>query len=378
MKNRILSGRGVLAALLTTTVLAAALTAAPPGKNNAPGNSGNANGNGRKSAVTAYGGQAIALRVDGVTQPVSGPIVICDTGLLPTSGGVLEQAEGNVNIAAGGLTLDAASAQVMGVGPEASADTTLTNYHAEFVSDEGVHVTFDADYIHASAAATIQPNGSIALQSHVDVQNLVVNGLKIAVTGEPNQRVEIPGTECWLVINEQAAMNGDGSGDIGVTAIHFDVCHCIEGHIGFLHAGISGQRSPGEEHDCGKITGGGWIVTPTGAKGTFGVSGGVRRGEFWGHLTYIDHGTGTKVESTAVTGFENDPTDANGRIVTYAVTIDGVAGTARVRLVDNGEPGRDDLFEIALSNGYRAGGDLGGANAGGGNIQLHKCPPGWE
>jgi hypothetical protein len=49
-----------------------------------------------------------------------------------------------------------------------------------------------------------------------------------------------------------------------------------------------------------------------------------------------------------------------------------------VRLVDNGEPGRDDIFEITLSNGYHAAGDLGGAGSGGGNIQLHKCPTGWE
>jgi hypothetical protein len=41
------------------------------------------------------------------------------------------------------------------------------------------------------------------------------------------------------------------------------------------------------------------------------------------------------------------------------------------------KPGRNDIFDITLSNGCHAGGDLGGARPGGGNIQLHKCPPGW-
>src|SRR5205823_11910368 len=57
----------------------------------------------------------------------------------------------------------------------------------------------------------------------------------------------------------------------------------------------------------------------------------------------------------------------------YNVTIDGVAGTAAVQVTDNGEPGRNDTFEIVLSNGDSAGGSLGGDRHGGGNIQLHKA-----
>ena len=154
---------------------------------------------------------------------------------------------------------------------------------------------------------------------------------------------------------------------------------CLNGLFGFAQAGITcGEKPPPPESDCGKLTGGGWITgTPSGDKGTFGVSGGIRRGEFWGHLNYIDHGTGMHVRSTAVTGFTVDPTDADCRIITYDVLINDTAGTATVRACDKGEPGRNDIFEITLSTGYHAGGDLGGARPGGGNIQLHKCPPGW-
>ena len=47
------------------------------------------------------------------------------------------------------------------------------------------------------------------------------------------------------------------------------------------------------------------------------VKEGVRRGEFWGHLTYIDHGSGMQVKSTAVTGFEVDPANANNWVGEY-------------------------------------------------------------
>ena len=44
----------------------------------------------------------------------------------------------------------------------------------------------------------------------------------------------------------------------------------------------------------------------------------------------------------------------------------GGSGTYHVEVADNGEPGRNDTFALALSNGYGAAGTLDG-----GNIQLH-------
>jgi len=83
------------------------------------------------------------------------------------------------------------------------------------------------------------------------------------------------------------------------------------------------------------------------------------------------------VTSTAVTGFTIDPTDPDCADITYDVTIDGNPGTAYVVACDKGEPGVNDTFSIALSSGYSASGSLGGSGPGGGNIQMHKCPPGW-
>ena len=137
------------------------------------------------------------------------------------------------------------------------------------------------------------------------------------------------------------------------------------------------ETTPPPGGDCGKVTGGGWIVgTPSGAKGSFGVSGGMKGSDFWGHLNFVDHGDGLHVRSTAVTGYDPDPESANGRIIKYNVLVGTTEATAVVRVVDNGEPGRNDIFELTLSTGYTAKGELGGDRPGGGNIQLHKCPPG--
>jgi hypothetical protein len=126
------------------------------------------------------------------------------------------------------------------------------------------------------------------------------------------------------------------------------------------------------------VTGGGWIelrppvessheARRSVAKGTFGVSGGIKHGAFWGHLTYQDHApNGAMVKSTSVTGYS--ALDAFTRRIDGTAKVNGQSGfTFEVDVSDHGEPGRDDTFAIRLSNGYTASGVLGG-----GNIQLHK------
>ncbi len=142
---------------------------------------------------------------------------------------------------------------------------------------------------------------------------------------------------------------------------------------------VTGCALGGGATSCGAkdwVTGGGWIeLTPpvegslakrSITKGTFGVSGGIKHGAFWGHLTYQDHGEdGAMVKSTSVTGYS--ALDATTRRIEGDANVDGQPGfTYQVDVSDKGEPGRDDTFAIRLSNGYTASGRLGG-----GNIQLH-------
>jgi len=122
-----------------------------------------------------------------------------------------------------------------------------------------------------------------------------------------------------------------------------------------------------------RVTGGGFITgTPSGAKGSFSVTGGIKKNAFRGHLEFNDHGpNGPKVKGTGVTAYS--VLDAVTRRIEGTAKVNGVAGfTYRVDASDNGEPGRKDVFAISLRDGtgklvYTASGTLGG-----GNIQLHK------
>jgi len=77
------------------------------------------------------------------------------------------------------------------------------------------------------------------------------------------------------------------------------------------------------------------------------------------------------VKGTGVTDYQAlGPTT---RRISGTAEINGAAGSYEVWVTDNGEPGRNDVFKIKLSNGYSAEGTLGG-----GNIQLHLKPSNTE
>jgi hypothetical protein len=133
---------------------------------------------------------------------------------------------------------------------------------------------------------------------------------------------------------------------------------------------ISGAcaTQPGPAPELGscsdRVTGGGYIKTQHG-KANFGLTGGIRKGAFRGHLTFIDQAGDVKVTGTGVTAYV--VIDAKTRRIEGTARINGVAGTYTVAVSDNGEPGKNDSFAITLSNGYSASGTLAG-----GNIQLHE------
>ena len=154
---------------------------------------------------------------------------------------------------------------------------------------------------------------------------------------------------------------------------------------------------------CDFLTGGGWIVHH-GAHANFGVGGGCKDGSpTWGHLEYIDHGTGLNVHWTSITGYYfwddgSNGTDSKTHQPTGTRKICGTARTNQfgdvnfaVRARDAGEPGINDQFDIILTDSsgavvYNTAAEctfhyLGSyapcsaGNGGGGNIQLHKPNP---
>jgi len=156
---------------------------------------------------------------------------------------------------------------------------------------------------------------------------------------------------------------------------------------------------------CDFLTGGGFIIYK-GAHANFGVGGGCKFGSpTWGHLEYLDHGTGLNVHWTSITGYFPDGNTAPNPKTGQPTGARFVCGIARTNLPmpddtvnfvayakDAGEPGVNDTFDIYLRNRvthavvydtlYECYGHYLGSsapcspgNGGGGNIQLHKPNP---
>ena len=148
---------------------------------------------------------------------------------------------------------------------------------------------------------------------------------------------------------------------------------------------------------CDFLTGGGFIVRDSGAKANFGIGGSCRPGGdghgLWGHLEYIDHGTGLNVHWLTITAYVESGDTSSDPKTHQPTGTRIICGTARtnqfgdvdwaVTAKDVGEPGVDDEFVIQLSHGFAtvyttlfdSNHTLGGPGPGGGNIQLHKENP---
>ncbi len=98
----------------------------------------------------------------------------------------------------------------------------------------------------------------------------------------------------------------------------------------------------------------------------------AKNGVVKGQLEYLDHSTGANYNSVKMTSLTVSPdfltADFTGTIKKKG---DPNTYTFSVHVEDHGEPGRNDKFEITISDGYAAGQLQTVAK---GNIQIHrKC-----
>jgi len=314
------------------------------------------------ASTTTFSGQATVVKgtVAGIAV---GPLA--DTGAIAPAG---EARDATVFVypinnvfdpTNGALTAEALHATVVAGGNNSSAEASV----AEFAL-RAAGLSIAADFLMANASATC--NGSTAsITGSSEIAHLTLNGQSIVVTGAVNQTIPLVGLG-RVVINEQQAGSASASdGDITVNALHVVLAGGTDLVVASAHADIACAGTP----SCSQkdfVTGGGWITTKSGSRANFAVAGGVKNGQLWGHLTYIDHGNSTmKVKGTAVTGYV--PTGETSRRIAGDADIDGKGGSYVANVIDGGEPGRGvDTFKLSLSNGYIEGGLIGG-----GNIQLH-------
>src|SRR5213594_428209 len=303
---------------------------------------------------TTFSGEATVVQATVLGLP---PIVLSDTGALDSTGGAREASLLDANVP-GLLTAEVLHASTVGQGQRSSSEASVANVTLTVGGS-----TISAGLLRARATAECH-NGTASVSGSSEIVDLVVNGQAVVVSGQPNQTISLPVGR--VIINEQQSSVSGNTGDITVNALHVMVDGIADVVISSAHADITcgGPVCPGGDF----VTGGGSITgTPSGAKGNFGVAGGIKNGALWGHLTYIDHGpNGPRVKGTGVTAYGVlSPTT---RHIDGTAEIDGQSGfTYHVEVSDNGEPGRDDTFGLTLSNGYA----VSGRRLGGGNIKVH-------
>ena len=301
--------------------------------------------------TTTFSGQATVVRA---TVLGFKPVLLSDTGPLPSSGGAQQASLLSASVP-NLLSVDVLHATTVGQGDRSRSEASVADVSLTVGGN-----SISADFLMSSAMAVCTSSGP-ATSGSSELANLVINGQTIAVSGAPNQTIPLPAGG-QVIINEQKS---GGPGDITVNALHVSIPGVADVVISSAHADVT-CASPICSINNEFVTGGGWITT-AGDKANFGVGGGFKNGSLWGHLEYIDHGTGMKVHGTGVTGYS--VTGPTSRRIEGTAEINGQPGfTYTVDVADNGTPGRGvDTFSIQLSNGYSASNKLGG-----GNIQLHK------
>jgi hypothetical protein len=310
------------------------------------------------SQSTRYGGRATVVQA---TVPVIAPITLVDAGPLPSSGGAEEKALLEASVP-GLVTAEVLHAATSGQGSRSSSEASV----AELAVTAGGN-SVSAGFLMARAEAQCT-DGTASASGSSEIARLGISDQAIVVSGAPNQTITLPNGR--VIINEQHG----APGDITVNALHVVVDGIADIVVSSAHADIGCPTTPPPPPPtCPDfVTSGGWIVgTPSSARANFAVAGGVKDGAPWGHLNYIDHGSGgPKVKGTGVLryGAPDPTTRPTTRWIEGTAEINGQSGfTYRVEVADEGEPGRDDTFALSLSNGYTASGKLTG-----GNIQLHN------
>lgn len=318
-----------------------------------------------------YGGDATAVQV---TVPATGTIIRAASGTLAISGGG-EQASllvGDVpsSATAGVVSLTAGvlHSAIVGLGSLTSAESSMGNVSLTISGNQ-----LTTSFVMARSQAGCNPSPSVGGLSRIE--NLVINGTPITVTGSPNQTVTL--SNGTVIINEQVASIVGNTAQLTVNALRVTTRDTVTQQ---LLADVVLARADAK-HGCEeqppatstKTTGGGWVPPGGGfGKGTFGLAlkFEVSGPPFTGHVVFKDHALNINFKSTDITsvttvGCETSfagTGEANGQPVNFNGTV-----------TDAGEPGDADTFRIQIEEiGY----DRPPTPLGGGNIQVHgqTCP----
>ncbi len=299
----------------------------------------------------SFSGQSFAVK----SVVASTTTVLADTGPLPSTGGTRD-ASALSGTVPDTLTADTLHASTIGQGDRVRSEASL----------EVLGVSAGANSITADLAmsqAMARGADKIASVSGVTyVSNLVVNGLPVVASGQPNQVVQLINGQ--LVINEQVTSVSGSTGSITVNALHLTINGGADVILGSSRAGVvadSTNCSPNRDF----ATGGGWIPPAGGAKRTFGFVAGIeQRTPYLGHLVFVNHESNERLQGRFLTY----TIDGANRNMTGEGTLDGQPASFTLSVSDGGEGPALDQFRLQIVTPPRT---PEGPAIAGGNIQVH-------
>src|SRR5436309_13980024 len=285
------------------------------------------------------------------------------------------------DLTAGLLVLDVLHASVVSHGNKSNAEAYVAQFELNVpgatISATALRTTAGAKCTNGVPSVT----GGESTTVTINDTTLGVSQTVKAPAGTQSEQIPLPGGG-YIVLNEGASPGRAGS-DITVTALHVVVPALgINLYVAQAHADITCATNSCAGTNA-FVTGGGFIDW-NGGKAHFAVAG--RNLTAWGHVLYGPTKLHVKDPMAKVydtrAGLLTDPDSAKfhvpdapspdtfqgAAILTWKDGLGAVLG--QVLVIDMGEPGRSDFFEILTTDGSaKAWGTLAG-----GNIQMHgKC-----
>jgi hypothetical protein len=283
------------------------------------------------------------------------------------------------DLTGGVLVVDVLHASVATSGNKSSAEA----YVAQFaLTVPGATISATALRTTAEAKCTNgAPSVSGGESTTVTINDTTLNVSKTveAAAGTESERIDLPSGLGYVVLNEGASSGRPGN-DITVSALHVVVPTLgIDIFVAQAHADITCATN-GCAGKNAFVTSGGFIIDRNGNKAHFAVAG--RNLTAWGHVLYgptklhvknpmakvYDTRAGLMTDGDS-SKFHVPPTPTPDTFQGAAIlTFNDPSGSGQVLVIDMGEPGRSDFFEIQAANAAEYG------TLAGGNIQMHgKC-----
>ena len=184
------------------------------------------------SALNTFSGRATAVNatLNGVNA------MLADTGELPPEGGIITRSAVSANVFGGLLTSGQLTATTQGAGEQSRSQAVVENLSLTVGGN-----TITSDIVAESSQCTCTAGGPICEGSIL--ANLRINGETVAITGQPNQTVNLTGGGS-VVINEQLFTGAGNTAGITANGLHVIIPGVANVIISSAHSDIVCATTP--------------------------------------------------------------------------------------------------------------------------------------